>query len=140
MTAVRFQFDGDTYTVHFRYDPRLVDLVKTVPSYARSWDATTKQWRVAAGYAEPLALAMRERGYIVTGLEPPRRVHDQAVDPSWAQILFQRVGHDRVDPVFRALTKVLHPDNPDTGDADMQRELIAARDENGGATESRRAS
>jgi hypothetical protein len=41
----------------------------------------------------------------------------------WASMLFTTVGPDRAKSVHRALTKVLHPDNPNTGDDTMWREL-----------------
>ena len=42
---------------------------------------------------------------------------------SWAHALFRQVGLDRREPVFRALTRVLHPDNQSTGDNTLQRQL-----------------
>lgn len=128
MTAVRFERAGYEYIVSFRYDPTLVDLVKTVPSDYRSWDGTTKQWRVWASYADPLARSMRELGHVVTGLEPPPPPPwGSTSSANWALTLFRRVGPTRVEPVHRALTKVLHPDNAATGDTVMQRELNDAR-------------
>ena len=122
MTAVRFERYGGQYIVRFAYDPTIVALIKTVPSYARSWRPTGKVWLVDAMYAEQLAADMSRLGYIVTGIE-----HDQHGDVTdWARILFQRVGPTRTGPVFRSLSKVLHPDNAATGDAQLQRELNAA--------------
>jgi hypothetical protein len=126
-TAVRFRFDGNSYTyvVIFAYDATLVALVKTVPAWARSWDRTTRQWQIHPDYADELADAMRQCGCEVIGIDDaPSRA-----DLSWAQALFRRVGAIRADAVFRALTKVLHPDNPVTGNPQLQRELNAARAE-----------
>jgi hypothetical protein len=71
---------------------------------------------------------MRERGHFVIGIDepdpPPRR---NGNSPSWAQALFSNVGPDRADQVYRALTRILHPDNPRTGDTILQRELNTAR-------------
>ncbi len=47
-------------------------------------------------------------------------------EPQWAQIMFRRVGHHGADAVYRALSRVLHPDSP-TGDTSLQRELNEAR-------------
>ncbi|HTX96848.1 MAG TPA: hypothetical protein VME67_19525 [Mycobacterium sp.] len=136
MSTVLFDRHGATYTVRFRYDPALIELVKAaVPSHARSWNPATKEWTVSAGYAERLAKALRATGHQVIGLEPspadpPPRAGAFTSDMSqWARILFRRVGPTRRDPIFRALTKVVHPDNPATGDTAIQRELNAAREE-----------
>ena len=118
-------------TIRFRYDPTLVELIKTaVPAPARSWNPTAKEWTVAAGHAERLAQALRATGHRVIGLEDPRPQADTRIPDTalWARILFRRVGPTRHEPVFRALTRVLHPDTP-TGDGVIQRELNLARDE-----------
>jgi hypothetical protein len=123
MTAVRFERRGDLYAIRFGYDPTLVAIIKTIPSFARSWNPTTKEWTVIDAYAPQLAADIAALGYLVTGLQ--RETHDTA---DWARILFRRVGHQRAGPVFRSLSRILHPDTP-TGDAQLQRELNAAHDE-----------
>jgi hypothetical protein len=126
--AVRFERHGDQYVLRFAYDPNLVALVKTVPAYARLWRPTGKVWYVDRFYAEQLARDMAALGYIVTGLEPPRCRCDD--DPAaWARALLRRVGPARAGPVFRTLSRVLHPDNAATGDAQLQLELNAAHAE-----------
>ena len=125
-TAVRFEQHGDGYVLRFAYDATLVSLVKTVPGYARSWQPESKVWIVDAIYARELAASMRELGYAVTGLNEPKAEPPPAAD--WARVLFRRVGKQRTEPVFRALTRILHPDNP-SGDTALQRELNTARDE-----------
>ena len=71
---------------------------------------------------------MRERGHLIIGIDvtdpPPRR---NGNTQTWAQTLFSAVGADRADQVHRALTRILHPDNPETGDTTLQRELNDAR-------------
>lgn len=130
MSTVIFQRHGTTYRVRFRYDPTLVELLKTaVPSYARNWNPATKEWTVGAGHAERLASALRATGHQVIGLEPPQAGTHVPDTAGWARILFRRVGPTRHEPVFRVLTKVLHPDNPVTGDTAIQNELNAAREE-----------
>lgn len=131
-TTVTFTVCGAGYTVRFTYNPTLVELIKSmVPHYSRSWDPAAKQWTIDAIYAPALAAAMRRFGHTVIGIETRDRARDRQHDhrDDWARILFARVGHHRIDPVFRALTKILHPDNPATGDTALQRELIAARTE-----------
>ena len=125
--AVRFEQHGERYIVRFAYDPSLVALVKTVPSYARSWRPTGKVWLVDRFYAEQLARDMAALGYLVTGLEPEERHSDDRAN--WARALFRRVGPARAGPAFRALSRVLHPDNAATGDTQLQRELNAAHAE-----------
>lgn len=151
-TMVRFELDsfGRDYAVWFRYDPDLIELIKlAVPSGHRSWDSSKKRWSVSVKYAEQLADDMRELGYTVIGIEAPGMRRSKASwepppwesssskpppqppppKPDWAKLLFTRVGDHRVDPVFRALTRVLHPDNAETGDKELQQELNKARNE-----------
>ncbi|HWT48540.1 MAG TPA: hypothetical protein VN255_08180, partial [Mycobacterium sp.] len=60
--------------------------------------------------------------------DPPPRAEAFTSDTSlWAKILFRRVGRERREPVFRALTRVLHPDVG--GDHHLMQELNAAREE-----------
>ena len=123
-TAVRFERHGGDYAVRFAYDATLVAIVKAVPACARSWDPARKLWFVAGGYAEQVAHDMAALGYLIVGLKPIGG--DQT---EWARALFARVGHARAGPVFRSLSRILHPDNGATGDAQLQRELNAARAE-----------
>jgi hypothetical protein len=131
---VLFARHGARYTVRFRYDPDLVELLKTaVPGHARDWNPATKTWTVDVGHAEPLASALRATGHKVLGLDaprtdPPPRADGSAPDTAqWARILFRRVGPNHRDPVFRALTKVLHPDVG--GDHSLMQELNQAREQ-----------
>jgi hypothetical protein len=85
-----------------------------------------REWLVEDAFAVQLADTMRRFGCTVVGLEAPRCDDDPA---AWARALFRRVGPSRAEPVFRSLTRVLHPDNAETGDTQLQRELNAARAE-----------
>jgi hypothetical protein len=129
MSTVLFACHGATYTVRFRYDPTLVELLKAaVPGYARTWNPAAKEWTVDAGHAPQLASALRATGHQVVGLDPPPpRDVPGADNTQWARILFRRVGPNRRDPVFRALTKVLHPDVG--GDHSLMQELNQAREQ-----------
>jgi hypothetical protein len=132
MSTVLFQRHGTTYTIRFRYDASVIEVLKAaVPSHARSWNPATKEWTVDASHAERLASALRRTGHTVIGLDPDPRPHTTTgTDLSqWARILFRRVGPARREPVFRALTRVLHPDNAATGDTALQRELNSAREQ-----------
>ena len=70
---------------------------------------------------------MATLGYLVSGLESAN--HAGGDTAGWARTLFRRVGPARAEPVFRSLTRILHPDNPTTVDTQLQRELNAARAE-----------
>ena len=128
--------DGD-WRVRFRYDPELVDLLKeTVPSYARTWSPEGKYWTVYPLYAEDLHSAFKALGVTVVGYTPGGRKRQPPPPPppppkpkpsQWALVLFERVGPDRVDSVYRALSRALHPDVG--GDTQLMQELNAARQE-----------
>jgi hypothetical protein len=121
MTTIRFTARGIRhYTVNFNYDPNVVAIVKSVPGFARTYESATKMWMVNADFADQLAGDLRDAGFTVIGM---------VTTNEWAKILLRSVGPDRHDQVVRALTKVLHPDNPDTGDAELQRQLNTARDD-----------
>jgi hypothetical protein len=128
MTTVLFTRDGARYTLQFAYDRTVVDLLKaTVPPHARSWSKTTKTWSVSVDWCRPLAATMRNIGCTVIGLDDARQqTHEGA---SWARSIFRAVGAGRVAAVHRALTKVLHPDNAETGSHELQRQLNQARAE-----------
>jgi hypothetical protein len=127
MTTVMFNRAADRYIVEFPYDRLVVEVVKnTVPSYARSWNKAAKQWVIDSEWAVPLATALRRTGCLVCGIdENPSNSPCQ----SWAASLFRAVGQRRIPAVHRALTRVLHPDNTDTGDTELQRQLNDARSE-----------
>jgi hypothetical protein len=139
MSVVQFTDLGWVYTVRFAYDPQLVALIKgAVPASMRSYDPVLRQWTVNVTYVHKLADSMRELGCTVVGLDPPL----QTGRDSWAQQLLDQVGIDRIQAVYRALTRVLHPDNQVTGDGRLQQQLNDAysqlpRHDGGGMTDSR---
>ena len=128
MTAVKFERVGAgvMFSVRFAYNPALVDLVKLIPGHARKWDPTGKVWTVQAHYVHGLAADMRARGCTIIGLDQPEPPTPGG-GTDWASALFTRVGKARADSVFRALSKILHPDM-ETGDSTLQRELLEARE------------
>jgi hypothetical protein len=132
MTTVMFTPSPDGHIVRFAYDPTIVATIKqTVPSYARAWRPATRTWLIDSGWASVLADTLRVLGHTVTGLDDPRRDDrrcDCGGDAGWARALFRRVGPTRAGLVFRALSRILHPDT-DTGDTQLQRELNAAHAE-----------
>lgn len=132
MATIRFSRSGAQYVVAFRYDAGLVDLIKTVPGYARTYDPTTRQWHIDSYEARQLAAAMQGLGHTVVGLEQPRHEPPKRAaisESDWARALFRRLGSTRSDAAYRALSKVCHPDIG--GDTALQRELNTAYDELG---------
>ena len=130
MSTVVFQRLGDASGVRFHYHPDLVELIKTaVPTYARRYNPAAKERTVDAGYARSLARLLRCEGHTVVGLDEPNGARSSADPAQWAKDLLTHVGPTRRDVVFRALMRVLHPDNQQTGDTQLQRELNQARAE-----------
>lgn len=118
------------YAVRFRYDPIAVDIIKSLPGYVRGWDANRRVWQVDSDYADELRRMFEGAGYFVIGIaaampppSPPRYGGSRGNESDWARLLFRRVGKDRAAPVFKAVTRVLHPDNQATGDTMLQQEL-----------------
>ena len=128
MTTVLFSSRRDgRYRVEFHYSAVVVELLKAmVPAHARSWNAATREWTVNLDWVEPLAAALRACGHTVVGFD---ETAPAAQCGSWARHLYRAVGPHRLPAVHRALSKVLHPDNTDTGSHELQRELNDARAE-----------
>lgn len=102
-------------------------IIKSLPAHARRYDPESRTWYVDRGYAQQLADDFTEAGFTVLGIRPRAAV----CESDWARAVLWRVGAQRSDAVFRALSKVLHPDSP-AGDTRLMRELRDARDEIGG--------
>ena len=137
MASVIFARDDDSYTVRFDYDPGVVALLEDIPHFARRWRPATRSWWIFGYYAGYLASELDAHGHTLTGIDPTRwrrhgnqhngAEHNGDAGDDWAKALFTRVGPKRADAVFKALTRILHPDNADTGDTDLQRQLNDAR-------------
>lgn len=127
MSTVRITPNGDGWSsVSFRYDPEVIDLIKTFPSSARRWNPATKVWAVEGFAVRELAALLTQYGHRV--IEPSRTTPPPRSAPhdSWADALMDAVGRQRIEPVHRALTRVLHPDVG--GDTELMQALNAARD------------
>lgn len=117
------------YTVTFPYNPTVVGLIKReVPGSGRSWDPALKEWRVSDAYVDDLAAVIQHYGFKIEVQKPANPPAPTGGTQNWAATLFSRVGPARTEAVFRAMQKVVHPDNPLTGDNDLCRELIEARE------------
>jgi hypothetical protein len=125
MATVLITGTGMMRTVRFRYDPDLVDLIKTiVPSYARSWRPADRSWTLDIDWTAQLIAAIRAAGHTVItddDQHPPSDHRRQG----WANGLFDRVGPSRAPACYRALSRVLHPDTAG-GDTQLQQELNQA--------------
>lgn len=120
-----------TARVRFPYDPALVELIKAVVNPAsRSWDKPTKSWIVDSLAVGDFLLHARRLGHVIEDGRgtppPPRQAPPRGAD--WAVELFAAVGPARAESVFRALTRVLHPDVA-TGDTVLMQDLNNARRE-----------
>jgi hypothetical protein len=129
MTTVTFSPALGRTRVQFRYDAAVVALIKaTVPGYCRSYEPAARCWYVNPTWVPSLASVLRARGHLVIEPErtpPPPPPPQRRTDATWAQQLFAAVGPHRQASVYRALSRVLHPDTS-TGDHTLQLQLNAA--------------
>jgi hypothetical protein len=120
----------DTARVSFGYDPGAVAIIKSITSTSRSYDPTTKVWTVTGSVVDGLVWMLTQDGHkvhVTVTDHTPQTTQAAYSSAGWADALFTAVGPDRIDAVYRALTRVLHPDNA-TGDPDLQQQLNVARD------------
>lgn len=128
MSVIYITVGTKTATLRCPYNPSVVEIIKiVVPSSYRSWEAPTKAWKFHADWVDALASELRRGGHTVHKTAPPPPPPRSAPRENWADALMEAVGPARIEPVHRALTKVLHPDL-DTGDTQLMQELNAARD------------
>lgn len=112
----------------------LREVAKSIPS--RRWDPAEKCWTIPVAFVPDLADALRAAGSTVHVTRPdgtawssgrPGEGRRDTPATDWAEHLLRSVGHDRADRVFKALTRVLHPD-VEGGSADLMAALNNARD------------
>lgn len=110
MTVIAAHVGDYDVTLRFRYDPQVVDTIKTVPAASRSWDATAKEWTIEKHYWTWLADALRRLGHTVsaTGAEQPTQSQQNVVD--WADAMFAATPERLVKPLYKAVLQVVHPD------------------------------
>jgi len=116
VAAVRFDKRGNRYAITFDYDPDIVSLIKTLPGADRGFNPGTKVWTIAETWAGTLARELDQLGYLVVGLDPTA-----GTPGDWASVLFDSVGRARAADVYRALSRILHPDVG--GDHHLQQQL-----------------
>ncbi len=117
--------------VRFPYNRELVDLLKAhVPYDEREWDPDRKVWTVWAAslYLDAFLSGAIYYGHEVLDLRKKQETPPppQEPSPSWADALFQAVGPERANAVYRALSRVLHPDT-EHGDHELMVQLTDAR-------------
>jgi len=102
----------------------------------KRWDSVGKCWILPVSMVDALANALRAAGVTVFVTCPDgtpwksgdtRHGHRATPGDDWADGLFAACGPDRVESVFRALTKALHPDAA-AGDTLLMQQLNAARE------------
>ena len=127
---------GDRWSVRFRYNEELVELVKAAVDWRdRAWSPTDRCWYIDRWMVCQLVDELTAVGATVRweDADSPCRRQQQAeppsawAQPSWAELLMTAVGEARRDAVFRALSKVLHPDVVETGDTALIDGRVTAR-------------
>lgn len=132
MSVVYITVCTKTATLRCPYNPSVVETIKrVVPSALRSWEAPEKAWKVHVDWVDSLAAELRQGGHTVrktVKTAPPPPPPRSAPMENWANALMDAVGPARIEPVHRALTRVLHPDVAG-GDTVLMQQLNAARDQ-----------
>ncbi len=128
LVSMEHRTDGRT-ALHFSWNPDIIDTLKTsIPWQDREWDGTSKTWFIDSRFAKGLARRLTAMGHTVT--EEDKRPQPKTVPTAaWVSALFTAVGPERAQPVYKALVKVLHPDNPTTGDTTLAQALTRGYDE-----------
>lgn len=130
MTDVYFTpTENDDYIVSFSFDRDVIDLIKCVHWQSRSWNPDKKVWTVHDHSVPYLIKLLKDMGHQTHWQKAESKAKAKAnhkPSTNWAVTLFDRVGPERKEAVFKALSKVLHPDTP-TGDHDLMRELLDGR-------------
>jgi hypothetical protein len=108
----------------FRYDAGLVDLVRSMPD--RTWNPDDKHWTIPAVDLDEFIQKAKSLGHQVQviGENDSHRGPSTNGSADWAGTLFAAVGTDRAQSVYRALSKVLHPDVG--GDTKLMQQLSEA--------------
>jgi len=109
------------------------DVCRSMPG--RSWDKVARCWLIPSVFVDEAANVLRAAGCTVYVTRPNGEPwtsgragagHRATPGDRWAELLLEAVGPDRADAVFRAPTRVLHPDA--RGDLVLMKQLNAARD------------
>ena len=116
--------DDDAY-VQFRYNEAIIAIVKRMPK--RWWDKPNRVWWFRAEDARTLATVLYRAGYVVFLDEAEFRPPVISYNGSGGSLLvsyFQSLPEELRKPLYRAMSKVLHPDMG--GDTELMKQLNAA--------------
>lgn len=130
ITNARGLFGETELRVRFSYDPKLVEFIKTIPSYDRSYDPSSKTWTVDTGRLDELARGFVELGatVLVDGKTWRGRDRDSSSSTEGSNpfaSLFAALPDHLHEPTYKALLRVVHPDIG--GDTVLTQQLNAAR-------------
>lgn len=117
--------------LYFSFDQQVIDIIRTIPG--RRWNKDLRCWIVAHSSLRLLSDTLVSLGHrvIVSGPSDQREYERtkrerEARDNDWADQLLGRCSAELSEKVFKALTRVLHPDAG--GDNTLMRDLNVARD------------
>jgi hypothetical protein len=132
--------DRSGIRVSFAYNPELVELIKSLPRYDRTWLPDVKCWRISMGVKDSCAGLFTHAGHTVmldgAAWTPPKQ-QDHHQQGQWNRgqssrstgniftTFIQALPSRYRAPVWKALWKVLHPDVG--GDTQLAQQLNAAR-------------
>jgi hypothetical protein len=114
--------DDDYSTVEFLYDPRAVEIMKSVPVHR--WDAAHKLWTTESSWVHLLAKRFHDKGFPVAIDEELWTPPDPKKLSAPMLALFDALPAHLRGPAYRALSKVLHPDAG--GDTELMKQLNQA--------------
>lgn len=106
VTAVLDESDM-TYVVRSPFEAK--EAIKSLPYYARKWDAGAKAWRVDAGFIGHLRLALRAEGFHLLVTENPSTLPPAAA-VDWVAEAFKACPVSNRDTLRRGLMRAFHPD------------------------------
>ena len=114
----------DVVSVRFVYDPRAVSIMKTAPFHR--WDPDVKCWYTDIDCVDALASTFTRHGYtcVIDGEEWSPVDSKKLTQP--LQVLFDALPAHLRAPVYRALSRALHPDAG--GDVEWMKQLNVAND------------
>lgn len=125
MRLVRIEPATEGVRLGFKYDSWLVELVKTLPGHR--FDRASKTWTVRDSVESVRQFFERNGVQVLVSGQHNRTAsngkHSNGTD--WAVALLGECSPELRQQVFRALSKVLHPDTG--GDQRLMQQLLEAR-------------
>lgn len=111
------------------------DIIKEVPFQHRKWNADQKVWEINVEFWISFLMdKLKRSGFqvilvdpanLMGNYEPPKQKRG-ALPHGWADVMFGNTDRALHAPLYKALTRVLHPDFG--GDEEQMKDLNAARD------------